>query len=128
MVNIGYDVNPLPNCCGVLELGGLSIEKGKNYWGGVVCETHEAAAKTILQQALITNEDYADHVVQVWFYRGRDAFEEWEREFFVPELRTLVQQLNGVIHMGTHINPNTGNEIDGYCWVNNAAAYKGIIE
>lgn len=114
-----YDVNTLPNCCGVFEVGDFelhtvyedTIKRYKNSYEGYVDDEKTAYQNAFVR--LLAGD--GDRPIQFWFVRYKDEdTEEFDDEYHHDTFRRMVQDHKGVIHLGTYINPNTGNEIDGY--------------
>lgn len=106
-------------CCGVRQIVAMqSYEHDPDDFGeGEIDSTHEG---TTWEEVLTQILDGLDEglIVQVWFRCPRDYNGKVYGEYGANELRLLVQGLEGVIHLGEHVNPNTNNLIDGYQWVN----------
>lgn len=107
------DAEQLPFCCGVRELGAFSalhdFSNLSNHTG--TGGTPEEAAQALIKE--VSNSYEEGYVFQTWFVR-RVSNEEYDHN----AIREVVQKIPGVLHLGTHINPNTGNTIDGYIWMN----------
>jgi hypothetical protein len=73
-------------------------------------DTLEEAWQNALEKI---KDGLAGYFCQVWFAHPRR-----ESQYCESELRELVQKIPGVIHLGETTNPNTGNKIDGYLWLN----------
>lgn len=117
MSRVGCTVDTLPNCCGVKEIGGLCEDRDVDYWmvnaGG---ETAAEAWKQVLDD--INSGENKGYVMQIWFVKKADFLGKFHPEYDHNELRELVQQIPNIVKLGEHRNPNTGNLIDGYMWVN----------
>lgn len=99
-------------CCGVREIGNFNGDYHHLAHGS----TPEGFLRSIVDQA--DDEEGVDggFVYHVWFVKRCNydgAFTE-ASVYEQNELRLYVQTLPGVIALGEHINPNTGNMIDGY--------------
>lgn len=110
MISISCDVSELPHCCGVLEIGSIGGEDPG--WSDITVTkpTREEAFASLLERVRTDNPSYG---IQTWFVKPKGS-----DEYHNHELRTLVQAIPGVVNMGTYVNPNTGNTIDGYFWIN----------
>lgn len=132
MVRVYADVKQLDNCCGVLEIG--DIGEGNRIYVGV-CATGDTLSNAFkaLLDAIISSDDSEDadestaddfgtqgKVLQVWFHKLRKHNDTFESEYVSHELRELVRAIPNVVRLGTIVNSNSGNIIDGYCWANNA--------
>lgn len=92
-------------CCGVRELYNFTEEDdGYSDYEG------QDPASVIAD----VFERLGNHVFHIWFVRPKDYAGNHQDEYEFQELRAYVQTLPGVVHLGEHINPNTGNYIDGY--------------
>lgn len=92
-------------CCGHREIG--SFDDG---------EFESTTAAGLLEK--LASSDSSGTVFSIWFAKDKLWDGGYVQEYDYQEVRELVQQIPGVIHLGEHINPNTNNMIDGYLWVN----------
>lgn len=111
-MSVMAECNQLSNCCGVLEIGGffedgVDDENYRPYYADYRADTWEGLLRAI------DLETDTGLLIQMWFKRdmGADLYDH-------GGLRDLVQQIPGVVRLGEHVNPNTGNTIDGYLWAN----------
>lgn len=108
-----------PGCCGVRQiLGMLPYPPDEDDFGDGAFDS--TCSGETWEQVLTSILDSVEPglLVQVWFKKARDYEGKVYGEYDANELRLLVQGLEGVIHLGEHVNPNTNNLIDGYQWVN----------
>lgn len=98
-------------CCGHWEIGEFTEDKDYHYdsLGGETPEEFLASIK---------NEVPNGQVLSIWFVKFKRFDDSLEKNWIFPEYRDAVRKIPGVKRLGTHINPNTGNQIDGYLWVN----------
>lgn len=111
-------------CCGVQNLGKFEEfdedtdnEYGESFWD-TPDSTHTGETwEDVL--ADVKREHSEGYVMTAWFVREKVSYKgDLAKTFLHNDLRLLVQQIPGVVSLGAHINPNTGNEIDGYMWIN----------
>lgn len=107
-------------CCGVRQIVDILTHEGGIYkdWDGDVDFSTTADTWPELL-AHIQNDVGHGYVIQVWFHdevdwQGR-RYGHWTAG---GELRDLVRALPDVVSLGEFQNPNSGNYIDGYQWVN----------
>ena len=110
-------------CCGTGELAYFSsceVTPGecKNAWTdvcwqlGVDCfETEEEAWKHTLNAMFKAKHKRhsGKFVYYLWFVKYPN-----ERQYEDNSLRKVIRNYPGVVKLGSNINPNTGNRIDGY--------------
>ncbi len=127
MVDVYADLQTLNHCCGVVEIG--DIHEGTSRYSEVKASssTLSGAFSNLLNAIRTRGSDDEDveyntqgRVIQVWFHRLRRHDGTWESQYINHELRELVRAIPNVVHLGTIVNDNSGNIIDGYCWANKA--------
>lgn len=96
-------------CCGVREIGGFD----EGYTTG---ETPQEFLAAIFKEDRQHVGQYSkDRLYHIWFVKHKKFDGGFSGQHYqYDELRKYVQTLPGVIPLGSHINPNTGNKIDGY--------------
>ena len=119
-VYVAADCHQMPNCCGAYELGYFQddvqerhLRQYNRYGEG---ETKQEAWKNFLSK-LAKGYSY-----QFWFVRAAewdDEIEEYAEElndeYSHKELMEVVMQYPGAMKIaGPYINPNSGNEIQGW--------------
>lgn len=107
-----------PGCCGVRQIVDLNAHNHDD--DQFICEEIESETWEELLLEAMDGED-AGIIFQVWFaapcnYNG-DRYRP-DDYGAGTELRTLVRALPDVVSLGEFRNPNSGNLIDGYQWVN----------
>lgn len=98
-------------CCGVVEIGCFAEDPSP--WE---CEYFEDTFAELLEE--VSGDKASGIVFHIWFVRPKDYNGDLMPDYNWQELRQIVQDIPDVLHLGTTINPNTGNEIDGYSWIN----------
>lgn len=92
-------------CCGVLQIGSFS-----EY-------SNEYSKDTPQELIAAVNSANKGYFIQAWFVRLLDFEDKLNEEYQNAELRDYVKNMPNVKHLGTTINPNSDNEIDGYMWL-----------
>lgn len=96
-------------CCGVYQIGKF----GDYIWyAPETADTPEEVLK------IAAEEVPKGCMIEVWFMKCKKSDGSFEKEYQYRDLRALVQKIPNVVHIGKTINPNSGNRIDGYAWVN----------
>jgi hypothetical protein len=93
-------------CCGVREIGDFAE-------GGLEGETPQELIRSVLNNQRSRTDVPNGIVYHIWFVK-RCRTTGFNDDYECDELRQYVQTLPGVIHLGEHVNPNSGNMIDGY--------------
>lgn len=93
-------------CCGIRELGDFTTDDDYRL--------REPAE--ILHR--LKEAQPAGQLFHTWFHKEKCFDGTFDDEYQFDELRQLVRALPGVVHLGEHLNPNSGNMIDGYFWKN----------
>lgn len=100
-------------CCGINEIGKFR-DPNEDDDGYSEYEAEDAAE--LLDRI---KSDYPEGLLfHIWFVKHKKFDETFEEDYEYDDLRQLVQQIPGVIHIAETINPNSKNMIDGYAWVN----------
>lgn len=95
-------------CCGVRQLCGFSdIDEADN---GDFVGTYPQIFNWI-------NDLPKGLVYQMWFVRSCKWDNTLSDTFDAAELMELIKTKDGVICLGTTLNPNSGNIIEGYQWI-----------
>lgn len=137
------DLDEVPSCCGVLVANDFQIEsisdEYKKQWEtrypyggleGYKYQSEEDAWKAkfeeILQSDMEQASDWDDHQpwsfqrpIQFWFVK-RQTQEKFDNE----PLRQLVLNHKDQVYLGTFINPNTNNTVEGYMIKHNVKEVK----
>lgn len=111
-------------CCGVIEIGSFdAIGRLSHEMRG---KSPEQIIKSVIEETREDMETYDEekdeHVpapgalYHIWFKKPKlyDGSFDPKQQYEFNELREYVRTIPNVIHLGEHINPNTGNMIDGY--------------
>lgn len=116
---IGFYVEQLPYCCGFDEVGGMCYTNDDEYYSA----DEEELVEDVIPRALSCS---GGRPIIFNFVRRRtkekswDASSDWykdvplKKRYEVAPLRQIVKHYPGVKHIGTWINPGTGNQIDSY--------------
>ncbi len=102
-------------CCGVQELGDFETHNDVSPYEREYYEFTGSTFKELLDDILAQNKGCVFHI---WFAKSKTFDGTFKRQYEWQGLRKLVQKIPYVVHMGTTINPNSGNKIDGYSWIN----------
>lgn len=97
-------------CCGVYEIGGFCDESGAS--DEIEHDTPEELLAYAAEQAP------KGAMLTIWFYKPKTFDGSFEKEYHWAEVRKIVKAIPNVVHIGTTVNPNSGNRIDGYAWIN----------
>lgn len=113
MKYLGFEIDQVPFCCGVMEMGNFDDRADVvDFMGNAVsARTHRGAARKALRLAFKDREKFA---IQAWFKRPKRFDGSLEPKYEFDELRQVFKNHKRAIHLGCYINPNSGNEIDGY--------------
>lgn len=101
-------------CCGFREICNFADDEDDLYPGDNSTEIRAETPEELLTEAQAHLR--SGTLLSIWFKRDRKWDGTHEPEYHWGEVRQLVQQIPGVVHMGEHFNPNSGNMIDGYFW------------
>lgn len=107
-------LNQTAGCCGVSQIAEMGHHETDEMWGGEIFEAEnwpELLAK-------IVDFEAKGMVLQVWFVDRANWDGTSSGRYDAGDLRDLVRDIPGVVSLGVFTNPNTGNFIDGYQWVN----------
>jgi hypothetical protein len=96
-------------CCGVKEIGGFDSDP----WG-----SGDYSGETFQELLADLRTNNKGIVYHIWFVKYKNHDGTLPRTYQWAGLRALVRKIPGVVHIATTINPNSGNKIDGYSWVN----------
>ncbi len=100
-------------CCGVHEIGHFCNEDDAEF------DDQEFTADDAEDLLNEISGDTAEGIMfHIWFVKRKKFDDTFEKDYEFQELRELVQKIPNVVHIGKTINPNSGNRIDGYAWVN----------
>lgn len=132
-----YDLNSLPNCCGIVEAGDfdmcrISEEYKKRYPTNYRDYSAETPEEAWVQALKGLKEHAAGRPIQFWFvkYHNDDDDSAAEEagdspgEFRANALRELVMKEETQVYLGTFVNPNTSNIIEGYMIKHNCKEIK----
>lgn len=106
-------------CCGVRQIVDILTHEGGNHDedNNIMFQVEEATWPEVLTE--IQAEEGSGYIFQVWFAEHCDYNGERAGHFGAgAELRELVRAIPDVVSLGEFKNPNSGNFIDGYQWVN----------
>jgi len=122
-MDIDFEMEQLPFCCGFYEVGNMSVadEEDRNpRWG----EIYTKELEKVIPDAL---ENANGRPVVFNFVREREKERKWDEDpnnhvatvplnkrYNCAELHQVVKKYPGRKHIGTWINPGTGNQIDSY--------------
>lgn len=99
-------------CCGAVEI----CEFDSDDSGGWPCGDYEGNTfQELLNNVLIDNKGY---VLSIYFVKYKNHLGKFDRNYEWEGLRKLVRNIKGVTEIPAHINPNSGNKIVGYVWLN----------
>lgn len=104
-------------CCGTREIGNFrgEDEESQGYYNDGDFEYESTNAKALLSSV---RADFKGIVLSIWFVKYKKFDGTHEDKYEYEPLRKLVKKIGGVVHLGETINPNSGNYIDGYSWIN----------
>lgn len=126
MTMIRFSIDQLPKCCGFLEVGCMdSFDDGTRREDiDIFCNEFFLELEEVLPKIL---SEAKGRPVIFNFVKPRVREQEWDenaeefrknvrfrREYTCKELRALVKEYPGVVHLHTWENPNTFNRIDSY--------------
>lgn len=112
---------PCSGCCGHLEICDFRDDNIDNTWDNFsnVYSDEECMFGETFNELFENIKTYnKGYVYSIWFVKTRKYDGVYEKQYGWNKLRTLVRAIPNVIHLGSTINPNTGNKIDGYSWIN----------
>lgn len=106
-------------CCGHREL--FDFESSVDSWMDLHVEDSDEEkmiGKTFEDLFKEIQKHNKGIVYSIWFKKSKKFDGSYEKSYEWAQLRTLVRAIPNVVHLGTTINPNSGNKIDGYSWIN----------
>ncbi len=106
-------------CCGHREL--FDFEDDNSAWKDIYVEdsSEDNMIGETFKDLFTEIQKYNKGIVySIWFYKPKKWDGSFGKSWHWQKLRTLVRAIPNVVHLGTTINPNSGNKIDGYSWIN----------
>lgn len=109
-------------CCGATEWGNFGEMTAEEYEHSYYDDDDDgdcfesASNFTELWAKILASKSSQGFMNHIHFVKRKDYTGKLHKEYEWPALRKLVKNHPGVHHMGTFINPNTGNRVDSYCW------------
>lgn len=131
MYRFDYDTYNSSTCCGVEEVGDFEYTSRdeavvKQYKMEGFYPTKKEAYEHGLQNILANNRHYRGfgRPIIFWFMKEEIDNGKYDEDFEHEELRQLVLEHPGQVYLGTFVNPNTGNIIEGYMIKHNVREIK----
>lgn len=109
----GFEVCETEGCCGVNQIAWFTSSDALSD-NAVSGKTEQAAWEKLFKELLKLPRGY---VYQMWFVKNRNYQGEPNENFEAEPLRELVCTIEGCVCLGTTVNPNSGNIIEGYQWI-----------
>jgi hypothetical protein len=136
------EIQQTDGCCGVMQVYGFSNPGPAQGWepykaikgmGATEQEAYQNLFNDLMARcstAPMDDDDAYDEdedvglkgfVIQMWFVKQRiyDGTINPATPFLAQPLKDLIAAMPGVLCLGSTINPNSGNLIEGYQWIAN---------
>lgn len=114
LVEIGFSFIDTDGCCGVFQVCGFTDDPSYYVDYTVEGKTEVSACKKVFKE--IKKHAQKGYIHQIWFVKYKDYAGKFEPHYQREPLRELFSKMKDVLDLGEHVNPNTGNMIQGYQW------------